>query len=432
MSSRAFRATPDSNYLVPRRSRDHQQDTSPDRNQIWSEPRHKPVANRKVPVVYYLSRNGQLDHPHFMEVTLSSGDGLYLKDVINRLNDLRGKGMANLYSWSSKRSYKNGFVWHDLSEEDFIFPVQGQEYVLKGSEVVLDSCILSNPRSLLGTTSFRDPRSLKTEKNSGDGDITPAAAHRRRNQSWSSVDLSEYKVYKATESSAESASRLAADASTQTDDRRRRRKPAKEEEIEEVKSPARYEEENQKSVELSRHEISPPPSDSSPETLENLIKADGRLILRQNEGTNDHHRTVESLSSGRMRASAVLMQLISCGTMSFKECGPVLLKDQGLSLTGRSGCTVTRGAADNSLVRAEKELQSFGRVKLEDKEYFSGSLIETKKELVPTLKRSSSYNADRCSRMGPTTEKDEEEAVLAKCIPRKTKSVGLRNNGVHQ
>ena len=84
MSSRVFRATPDSNYLVPRRSRDQQQDTSPDRNRIWSEPRHKPVANRKVPVVYYLSRNGQLDHPHFMEVTLSSGDGLYLKGITHR------------------------------------------------------------------------------------------------------------------------------------------------------------------------------------------------------------------------------------------------------------------------------------------------------------------------------------------------------------
>lgn len=215
--------------------------------------------------------------------------------------------------------------------------------------------------------------------------------NRRRNQSWSSIDLSEYKVYKATESSAESTQRLAADASTQTDDRRRRRKPAKEE-VEEVKSPASYE--NQ-STELSRDEISPPPSDSSPETLENLIKADGRLILRPNESSTDH-RTVESLSSGRMRASAVLMQLISCGTMSFKECGPVLLKDQGLSLTGRNECTLTRGAGDNSNVeRVEKELKSFGRVQLEDKEYFSGSLIETKKELVPALKRSSSYNADR-------------------------------------
>ncbi|KFK27515.1 hypothetical protein AALP_AA8G393300 [Arabis alpina] len=416
MGSRVmFRATPDNNnYLVPRRSKDHHQDTSPDRNPIWSEPRHKPVVNRKVPVVYYLCRNGQLDHPHFIEVTLSSLDGLYLKDVINRLNELRGKGMASLYSWSSKRSYKNGFVWQDLSEDDFIFPVQGQEYVLKGSEVV-DSCLISNPRSLLETTSFRDPRSLNPDnKNSNDNNIT-----RRRNQSWSSIDLSEYKVYKPTESSAESTHKLAADASTQTDDRRRRRKPAKEEiEVEEeVETPA---------SELSRDEISPPPSDSSPETLENLIKADGRLILRPNETSNEHHRTVESLSSGRMRASAVLMQLISCGTMSFKECGPVLLKDQGLSLTGSRECTVRGGAVDDE--RVEKELKSFGRVKLEDKEYFSGSLIETKKEeLVPALKRSSSYNADRSSRMGPTTENDEEEAVRAKCIPRKPKPV--RNNG---
>lgn len=265
--------------------------------------------------------------------------------------------------------------------------MQGQEYVLKGSEV-LDSCLISNPRSLLETSSFRDPRSLNPDKNSGD-DI-PAVINRRRNQSWSSIDLSEYKVYKATESSAESTQRLAADASTQTDDRRRRRKPAKEE-IEEVKSPVSYE--NQ-STELSRDEISPPPSDSSPETLENLIKADGRLILRPNESSTDL-RTVESLSSGRMRASAVLMQLISCGTMSFKECGPVLLKDQGLPLNGRSECTITRGAEDNYGDRVEKELKSLGRVKLEDKEYFSGSLIETKKELVPALKRSSSYNADR-------------------------------------
>ncbi|CAH8296599.1 unnamed protein product [Eruca vesicaria subsp. sativa] len=415
MSSRVFRATPDNNYLVPRRSRD-QQETSPDRNRIWTEPRHKPTVNRKVPVVYYLCRNGQLDHPHFIEVTLSSTDGLYLKDVINRLNDLRGKGMASLYSWSSKRSYKNGFVWHDLSEEDFIFPVQGQEYVLKGSEVLdSSSCLLSNPRSLLGTTSFRD-----TEKQNS-GDDVPPATSRRRNQSWSSVDLSEYKVYKATESISESTSQLGADASTQTEERRRRRKPP---------PPPAASFENQ-STELSRDEISPPPSDSSPETLENLIKADGRLILRQEESSGEN-RTVESFSSGRMRASAVLMQLISCGTMSFKECGPVLLKDHGLSLTGPS--TVRRGAGDNGMERVEKELEGLGRVKLEDKEYFSGSLIESKEELVPTaLQRSSSYNADRSSGMGPTTENDEEEAVVrAKCIPRKPKSVALRNNGVHQ
>ena len=82
--------------------------------------------------MYYLSRNGHLEHPHFMEVALSSPEGLYLRgtyvyrlrahawcfvlfcteperpvtrvaDVIDRLDALRGKGMARMYSWASKR-----------------------------------------------------------------------------------------------------------------------------------------------------------------------------------------------------------------------------------------------------------------------------------------------------------------------------------------
>ncbi|KAL1196135.1 Protein SOSEKI 4 [Cardamine amara subsp. amara] len=317
------RATQD-NYIVPKSLNNHHS------------------GERKVPVVYYLYRNGQLDHPHFIEVSLSSQNGLYLRDVINRLNDLRGKGMACLYSWSSKRIYKNGFVWHDLSEEDFIFPVHGQEYVLKGSQI------------------------LDIDTNSGKEIDFPAVTH-RRNQSWSSV---EYKVFKASESSTESTRKLAMDASTQTDDRRRSKKPVKEEEEEEESTVNEI-------TELSREEIvSPPQSDSSPETLETLMKADGRLILLP-EDQESSNRTVE-----KMRPAAVLMQLISCGAMSFKKCGPTLV----------NGHTVERGTGNYRLERAEKELRSFGRVKLEEKEYFSGSLInETKKEHVPALKRSSSY-----------------------------------------
>ncbi|RLM60389.1 hypothetical protein C2845_PM14G20710 [Panicum miliaceum] len=125
---------------------------SPGRNKVWVEPpgkshRHQtpppptpppqaPAAKR-VAVVYYLCRNRHLEHPHFIEVPLaSSEEGLYLRDVINRLNVLRGKGMASMYSWSCKRSYKNGFVWHDLSEDDLVLPAQGNEYILKGSELL--------------------------------------------------------------------------------------------------------------------------------------------------------------------------------------------------------------------------------------------------------------------------------------------------------
>ena len=83
-------------------------ETSPERTKVWAEP--KPKTARKVSVVYYLSRNGQLEHPHFMEVPLSSPQGLYLKDVINRLNVLRGKAMPAMYSWSSKRYRFRSFL----------------------------------------------------------------------------------------------------------------------------------------------------------------------------------------------------------------------------------------------------------------------------------------------------------------------------------
>nr|DAD25920.1 TPA_asm: hypothetical protein HUJ06_027388 [Nelumbo nucifera] len=348
---------------IPKKWKDRE--TSPERTKIWTEPR--PKTERKVPVVYYLSRNGHLEHPHFMEVPLSSSEGLYLRDVINRLNVLRGKGMPSMYSWSSKRSYKNGFVWHDLSENDFIYP-----------------------------------------------------AH----------DLHEYKVYK-TESTGECAGK-AADASTQTDDKRRRRRIIREEEVQEKAPPIEEEQYEDQSTELSREEISPPPSSSSPETLESLIKADGHLISRSGgvEGADIRDQTANISSSGRMKASAVLMQLISCGTISIKDCStmPSSGKDQGFSLISHYRARIPRGASNQVTKEVEclMENPSYGGVRLEDKEYFSGSLVETKKDEFPALKRSSSYNADRSSKLDLADK--EIEGVRAKCIPRKPKTPGKKES----
>ncbi|CAA6659471.1 unnamed protein product [Spirodela intermedia] len=109
--------------------------TSPDRAR--AAPSAKPRPLRKVQIVYYLCRNGQLEHPHFMEVAHHSSQQLRLKDVMDRLTFLRGKGMPSLFSWSCKRSYKNGFVWNDLAENDVIQPADGAaEYILKGSEII--------------------------------------------------------------------------------------------------------------------------------------------------------------------------------------------------------------------------------------------------------------------------------------------------------
>ncbi|XP_074264380.1 protein SOSEKI 2 [Silene latifolia] len=92
----------------------------------------------KVQVVYYLTRNGHLEHPHYIEVSHLATQPLRLRDVIERLAILRGKAMPCQYSWSCKRSYKNGYVWNDMTENDAIYASEGSEYVLKGSELMQD------------------------------------------------------------------------------------------------------------------------------------------------------------------------------------------------------------------------------------------------------------------------------------------------------
>ncbi|KAK6144569.1 hypothetical protein DH2020_021389 [Rehmannia glutinosa] len=328
--------------------RDQQREISPERNKVWTEPSNgKLKSDHRVPVVYYLSRNGQLEHPHFMEVPVSSPQGLFLRDVINRLNALRGKGMAAMYSWSCKRL--------ELRENTFLETVTSLQ--------------------------SQQPRPLPPPENqitAGDLDYLPAASdRRRRNQSCSSIDfnLQEYSVYKA-EAPAPCRS-AAADASTQTDDSRRRRRRLPPEIVEEKKSKQPHEKEPQRDeIEIS---ISPPPSDSSPETLETLMKADRRLAMRPetiNEESTANSQQIQKATGGK---SSVLMQLISCGSISFKDCGA---GNGGLGLISQYKMRVPRGGGS-------------GRVKLEEKEYFSGSLVETKKEEFPTLKRSTSYNADR-------------------------------------
>uniref|UniRef100_A0A0E0M4S8 SOSEKI DIX-like domain-containing protein n=1 Tax=Oryza punctata TaxID=4537 RepID=A0A0E0M4S8_ORYPU len=99
----------------------------------------KKKKTRKVAVVYYLcrSRQGGLEHPHLMEVEVADGEQvqLRLRDVTRRLDGLRGKGMAGMYSWSCKRSYRGGYVWHDLSHpDDLLLPTHAPaDYVLKAS-----------------------------------------------------------------------------------------------------------------------------------------------------------------------------------------------------------------------------------------------------------------------------------------------------------
>ncbi|XP_031484827.1 protein SOSEKI 5-like [Nymphaea colorata] len=395
--------------MPARRSRE----ASPERTKVWTEPR-APRQERRVPVLYYLCRNGQLEHPHFMEVPLSSVEGLYLRDVTSRLNFLRGKGIASMYSWSSKRSYKNGFVWHDLSENDFIYPINGHEYVLKGSEIV--NTLPSSAKACSVPCSSREPRLVRefspegsSSSNERSGDSGPLSGRK-------TIDKREYKVYKA-ETPAEFSAK-AADASTQTDDQRRR---------------GRRENAAAASMELNADEVSPPPSTSSPssgtdgkdqpDTLEAMMKDDSRVGSFRTVDGSPEELSVRMVNHARVRASAVLMQLISCGSVLVNRPRPQ--RDQ------KAGSPAGTGAGDLDCCLGENPGLA-ARVRLEEKEYFSGSLVETRRgqgvaEEIPRLQRSSSYNADRGDRTEVTEE--EEEGVRAKCIPRKTTRSSGRKEG---
>ncbi|PKA46250.1 hypothetical protein AXF42_Ash020001 [Apostasia shenzhenica] len=360
----------------------NERDASPERTKVWTEP-----SPKKVSVIYYLSRNGQLEHPHFMEVSPSSSHGLCLRDVMNRLDFLRGKGMASLYSWSSKRSYKNGFVWHDLSEKDLIFPVHGYEYILKGSELFQSSSSSVSERSM--------EKISKTVQ-----EVADFPPGRRKKAPWSSLDLAEYKVYKAD--CAAGASGKAAHAATQTEDMGRMRRPVAE-------NDGRTE---IPTTELGLGDISPPPSSPSPETVNSMIRADRQVVVAAAEGGEEHEQTAGSCPSGRLRssASAVLMHLISCGSFSMAP-----------EYSGR----LPRGGAQRK-TDIVMDSASFSAMRvLEDRDNISGSLIETKKKThggggsggdaadSPDLQRSASFNGDRSSAM------EEGDEGCSKCLSRK-------------
>lgn len=184
----------------------------------------------------------------------------------------------------------------------------------------------------------------------------------RRNQSCNAIDLHQYKLYTGK-------SFAGTDAATQTDEKRRRRKTVIENEIEEE--------------ELNRDEISPPPSDSSPESDEKQI---GRL-------ERDDEKVKSDLTGeNKVKASTVLRQLISCG--SFRNCGPGN-NNTGFSLVSHyKSRMLPRGGEDGVVLRKNRRSE---KVVCEDKEYFSGSLLQTKtkKEEFLGLKRSNSYTVNR-------------------------------------
>ncbi|KAL2323910.1 hypothetical protein Fmac_022968 [Flemingia macrophylla] len=268
-----------------------EKEASSEGSKIIIEPRNKvQTTELKVPVIYYLSRNGQLEHPHLMEVSISSPqEVLCLKDVIDRLSFLRGQEMVNMYSWSTKRSYKNGFVWQDLSENDLIYPSSGHEYVLKGTQMMEASASLRfrSCETISTSSSFKSSTSAN---NCSTCEDSPATMKGRRSQSLNSCD---YKLYKAK--TCEEFAGKGTNAWTQTEEKRRERI------VEECEG------NDARKLELSENnEGSLRFSSSSFGALEGSLESYGSADIRSQRVENER-------SSGRIKASEVLMQFIRCG-----------------------------------------------------------------------------------------------------------------------
>ncbi|KAL2485640.1 protein of unknown function (DUF966) [Abeliophyllum distichum] len=447
---------------------------SPERAKVWTEKSPKyhynqhynqQHNNRRVPVVYYLCRNRQLEHPHFMEVPLSSPNGLYLRDVTERLNVLRGRGMASMYSWSCKRSYKNGFVWHDLCEDDLILHAHGNEYVLKGSELFEESnsgrfspIIVQNPKTLPAPPSSRSQdessssSSLngRTMKNYQDDELSPPV-HRPgssavspesivcKSSCWNGpLSLTQYKIYKSggiTDASTQTEESSSTAVRTQDTCIRGVSTEDGSLEPESGKTCQKQVPRIKETSEICRDLVSPPPSTSSAssssgriDTLESLIRSDARKfnsfrILEEEE--------FRMPSGTKFKPSNMLMQLISCGSISVKD------HSFGLIPTYKPRFSYSKVASplfSTSLMLGEHDCLAENPrlmdMKLENKEYFSGGLVEInipKEEGVPTLKRSSSYNADRTTKEFDSVEdKDEASSTRLKCIPRSIKATLLK------
>lgn len=228
-----------------------------------------------------------------------------------------------------------------------------------------------------------------------------------KNSSWAnSLSLTEYKIYKTDG---------LADASTQTEDNVGRSKAREtctrgvstdDGTLIEPDCGETYQNRllrGKENSEICSDSVSPPLSTSSAsssggktETLESLIRADAGKI---NSFRILEEEDIRMPNHARLKASNVLMQLISCGSISVKD------HSFGLIPTYKPRFSHSKFPSplfSTSMIMGELDCLSENPklmgLRLEDKEYFSGSLIETKllkEDGHTTLKRSSSYNADR-------------------------------------
>ncbi|KAM0952902.1 putative protein SOSEKI [Dioscorea sansibarensis] len=132
--------------------------------------------------------------------------------------------------------------------------------------------------------------------------------------------------------------------------------------------------------------------------------------------------------------NSVLRQLITCGGAGAQS----KKSHYGLRIKAMSRLALTSRAEEEEEIKCMSENPRFGKAQGEEKEYFSGSIVEAmasaqqRSVTEPRLKKSSSFNEERCTSskagIGDVEEQDGGGGgggggcVKGKCIPGRKKS----------
>ncbi|KAI9164824.1 hypothetical protein LWI28_002730 [Acer negundo] len=321
----------------------------------------------------------------------------------------------------SKLSYKNGYVWNDLAENDIIHPADnGGEYVLKGSELLLDldqGCS-EKFQQLQVSNSNRSVQLIHQEPNynlhsksskplmnpSQHRDNSPEEyqEHEEEEEEDDHDDDDGEESYEDEDhkstcytSSTTPHSRCSRGVSTdELDDQ----EPETHHQLSTTKS-----HKNPKTIESisTTHHHPDNSTDHSPPPTSSILS---REKPDNPNSSNNTSRRFEDGDPDSVSRNSVLLQLISCGSLAVSKAktAPGSFKQSGGG--GLRKGVVCRSAA--SKVAEEEEIKfmsenpRFGNLQSEEKEYFSGSIVESmSKDRVesaqPILKKSNSYNEER-------------------------------------
>lgn len=329
------------------------------------------------------------------------------------------------------RSYKNGYVWNDLADNDIIPPSDGAEYVLKGSELV-DGCSgqLFHYLECLTKTTLLTPN-FKTETIvCFVAEVLQQVQITNKEPHFQEPNLhpkQKSQTFALTRHRGPQEPDRTAYEEPEFDDGDGDEEEEEEYELDEEKTcytssttphsrcsrgvstdELEYQETN---IQGPQKPISDTPKQDSSILSENQNQKQYQSKNSTSKRFEDGDPVTNVSTSGRN--SSVLLQLIACGNLAVNKAKnmPTVVKQPVVPNTmvkksenlhrGVLCKTARKAAEDDQMISCMSENPRFGNLQAQEKEYFSGSIVESmnsENRVVgdqPMLKRSNSYNEER-------------------------------------